>query len=35
MAEHIKEHFADIVEEFSAADVDDADTEEEQLDDDQ
>ena len=38
MAEHIKEHFADIVEEFSAADVDDADTDEEQedhLDDDQ
>ena len=35
MAEHIKAHFADIVEEFNAADVDDADTEEEQLDDDQ
>ena len=32
-AEHIKEHFADIVEEFNAADVD-VDTDDEPLDDD-
>ena len=33
LAEHIKEHFADIVEEFNTADVDDADTDYERSDD--
>ena len=35
MAEHIKDHFADIVEEFNAADIDDAESDEDQPDDDQ